>query len=225
MELIIRGHRWTSKKLIFSILWGIGFMMVGLVINYFAGRYASAHVSNPVNDLILDNIPTIDVEGIFIYGIIVFFIFVIGLLTLRPRRMPFVLKSFSLFLVIRSFFIILTRVAPSMQQAPMNGNSFIFNTFTFTGDLFFSGHTGLPFLMALVFWDEKALRWLFLATAVFFGTIVLLGHYHYSIDVFAAFFITYGVYKISERFFSKDYHLFNSVHKGSKNNVEDAPND
>lgn len=213
MKLVIRGHRWTGKKLVFSILWGICFLIIGLVANFYAGNYASAHVSNPVNDLILDHIPTVDVDGIFIYGILIFFIYVVALLSVRPRRIPFALKSFSLFLVIRSFFIILTHLAPSLHQAPLETSNVIFNAFSFTGDLFFSGHTGLPFLMALVFWDEKVLRWIFMSTAIFFGAIVLLGHYHYSIDVFAAFFITFGVYKISERFFVKDFHLFNSVHK------------
>ena len=209
MKLVIKGHQWTTKKLTISILWGVAFLIVGLVVNFLAGSYATSHVSNPVNDLILDHIPTLDVDGIFIYGIIIFFLFVAGLLSVRPRRIPFVLKSFSLFIVIRSFFIILTHVAPSIHQAPLDTSSFIVNTFTFT-DLFFSGHTGLPFLMALVFWDEKFLRGLFMATAVLFGIVVLLGHYHYSIDVFAAFFITFGVYKISERFFVKDFHLFHS---------------
>jgi hypothetical protein len=209
MKLVIRGHHWTGKKLFISILWGIGLFALSLVVNYMAGIYATNHMSNPVSDLILDHIPTYDVDGIFIYGIMVFFLFVVGLLFLRPRRIPFVLKSFSLFILVRSFFVILTHLAPSVHQAPMDSTSFIINVFTFTGDLFFSGHTGLPFLMALVFWDEKILRWIFLLTALFFGTIVLLGHFHYSIDVFAAFFITFGVYKISERLFTKDFHLFN----------------
>jgi len=30
-----------------------------------------------------------------------------------------------------------------------------------------------------------------------FGSVVLLGHYHYSIDVLAALFITHGVFQTS----------------------------
>jgi PAP2 superfamily C-terminal len=211
MKLDVRGHQWTNKKLVVSILWGILFLAISLMANYWAGIFATNHESNPVSDLILDHIPTFDVDGIFIYGIILFFIFVIGLLCLCPRRMPFVLKSFSLFIVVRSFFVILTHLGPAPHETPMDTASFILNTFTFTGDLFFSGHTGLPFLMALVFWDDKVLRWVFLATTVFFAVIVLLGHLHYSIDVFAAFFITYGVTKISERLFKNDFNLFHSA--------------
>jgi hypothetical protein len=44
----------------------------------------------------------------------------------------------------------------------------------------------------------------------FFGSVVLLGHYHYSIDVLAALFITHGVFQISCWLFGRDYALFRS---------------
>jgi hypothetical protein len=116
----------------------------------------------------------------------------------------------SIFIAIRSFFIILTHIAPSLHQIPMDIQNRVMNVFTFTGDLFFSGHTGMPFLMALIFWKEKMLRSVFIMTSFFFGFIVLLGHLHYSIDVFSAFFITYGIFQISKWIFEKDFHLLNS---------------
>ena len=80
--------------------------------------------------------------------------------------------------------------------------------FAFGGDLFFSGHTGLPFLMALIFWDNKYLRWIFILTSVMFATVVLLAHLHYSIDVLSAFFITYTIFHIALFLFKKDRRLF-----------------
>jgi hypothetical protein len=204
-------HHWSRKTILASSLWGGLLLALSLYINFLAGTYATIHASNAVSDLILDHIPTFDVDGIFIYGIILFFIFVGILVLLRPRRAPFVMKSFSAFILIRSFFVILTHLGPSLQQSPMDVNSYIVNTITFNGDLFFSGHTGLPFLMALVFWNNKKLRTTFLALSVFFGVVVLMGHLHYSIDVFSAFFITYGIFHISTRLFAKDYHLMNST--------------
>jgi len=66
----------------------------------------------------------------------------------------------------------------------------------------------LPFLLALIFWDEKYLRYFFIVSSIFFGAIVLLGHYHYSIDVAAAFFITYTIYHIAKKLFPRDFELF-----------------
>lgn len=203
----IPSPHWSARTILYSALWGIVLLSLSLVINYLAGTYATNHASNPVNDLILDNIPTYDVVSIFFYGFVLLFVFIAVLVTLYPNRLPFVLKSLSLFVLVRSFFIILTHVGPSLHQTPLGTHSLIVNKLTFTGDLFFSGHTGIPFLMAMVFWDLKTLRWLFLGTSVFFGTVVLLGHLHYSIDVFSAFFITFGIFHISMRFFEKDYHL------------------
>jgi membrane-associated phospholipid phosphatase len=75
-------------------------------------------------------------------------------------------------------------------------------------DLFFSAHTGLPFLMAIIFWRNKLLKYFFLACTLIGGTAVILGHLHYSIDVFSALFIAFGIFHISKFFFPKDYRLF-----------------
>jgi len=76
----------------------------------------------------------------------------------------------------------------------------------FTGDdLFFSGHVGLTYLMALLLWDTPRLRYIYLAISIMFAAVVLLGHLHYSIDVFAAYFITYSIYILSTRLFKRDY--------------------
>ena len=44
---------------------------------------------------------------------------------------------------------------------------------------------------------------------MFFGAVVLVGHLHYSIDVFAAFFITYGIHDLAKFLFSQELHVFN----------------
>lgn len=193
-----------------SITWGVVLFLASLVINYFAGTYATEQAGSAVRDIILDHLPIVDVDGVFTYGIIVFFVFV-GFLTIkRPKRAPFILKSLSLFIVIRSFFIILTHIGPAQFAIPISPDNIV-SYFTFTGDLFFSAHTGIPFLLALIFWKDRLLRAIFICTSIFFAVVVLLGHLHYSIDVFSAYFITYGIFQMAVRLFKKEFHLSNTV--------------
>jgi len=195
------------KFLIFvSILFVIG----SLILSYFASIYATRRASNPVDDFFLDILPAVDVTVIFIYGFILFCAFILLLTVRNPRKLPLILKSIALFVAIRSIFVVLTHTAPSPEIAVnYSGFDFILRRMILSGDLFFSGHTGFPFLMALLYWNHRRLRLFFIASAIFFGFIVLLGHLHYSIDVFSAFFITYGIYRLSRNFFKRELALFN----------------
>ncbi len=55
--------------------------------------------------------------------------------------------------------------------------------------------------MALVIWRDRWLHGVFFASSFAFGAVVLLAHLHYTIDVTAAFFIAYGIFRIVERRF------------------------
>lgn len=193
------------------------YLFSAFVINYFAGSYATNNASNSVTDILLNILPVYNVTVIFVYGFVIFCIFISTLIVRDLPRLPFILKSIALFIIVRSVFVILTHVAPSpyvlVDFADFN---FILRRIIFSGDLFFSGHTGLPFLMALLYWEKKYLRYLFIAISIIFGFTVLLGHLHYSIDVLAAFFITYGIYRLAQIFFKKDFTLFNLAGEANK---------
>jgi membrane-associated phospholipid phosphatase len=62
--------------------------------------------------------------------------------------------------------------------------------------------------LALIFWENKILRIVFLSFSIMFAIIVLLGHLHYSIDVLSAFFITFSIFHICKFLFKKDWQLF-----------------
>ena len=177
-----------------SLLVFVGSVAASLLAGHFANRYAS----NPVDDLILSNTPAFNVDFLFVYGTALFVIFVASLAFAHPRRIPFTFFSLAIFFFIRAGFITLTHIAPFPEQAAVEFGSTIRHYF-FGSDLFFSGHTGSPFLMALIFWHEYRLRIIFLAWSVFFAAVVLLGHLHYSIDVASAYFITYTIFVICER--------------------------
>ncbi len=200
------GAYLRNRKFLVSL--GVAFLLLiaSIVITYFAIIYATDKSSGPVTDIILSNIPVFDVDGIFLYGPVIFWIIMLGYTFSDPKRVPFTFKTIALFLVIRSIFISLTHIGPFIPNVFVNspGISGILSVFSSGNDLFFSGHTGLPLLLALIFWDNKNVRVFCLVSSLFFGAIVLMAHLHYSIDVFGAFFITYSIFCIAEKFFKAD---------------------
>lgn len=197
-------------RLLYDIGISAVLLALSIVSNFYAGTFATQSISNPVTDIILDNIPVVNVDFIFVQGPLFMWLFVGVLIIVRPERIPFVFRSLALFILVRSGFIILTHIGPFPIRSKFDLNG-LMQSFTFGGDLFFSGHTGSPFLLALMFWKDRKLRLTFLATTAVFGVAVLLGHLHYSIDVFAAFFITYGIHDLARFLFQRQWEFFDGA--------------
>lgn len=214
MKKFIHTHKrnWTNKNFVVSVLAGCLLLLEGLVLNYIAGTYAAQHAGNAVNDILLDNLPVFNVGIIFVESISFLIFFTVTVLVYKPNYIPFVVKSIGVFYIIRSIFVTLTHLGQYPSHAQVITDGFV-RFLTFGGDLFFSGHAGLPFLMALIFWENEYLRATFLAISFLLAVCVLLGHLHYSIDVFAAYFITYTIFHIAQRLFPHDYSL--ALHGGN----------
>lgn len=204
MKSIITKHKkyFTNKKFLTSVIISFIFLIIALIINFYAGTYATERASNSVTDIILSNTRAYDLDGFFVYGTIIFLSFIAFVLFLKPNKIPFTIKSIALFVITRSIFISLTHLGPFPSQIVINSN--FLSKFSFGADLFFSGHTGLPFLLALIFWSEKWIRNIFISFSLMFAVVVLLAHLHYSIDVLSAFFITYTIFHIALYIFKKD---------------------
>lgn len=210
MNSLIQKHKfhWKNKKFSISSFFALFLLIISFIINYYAGQYATNSASNSVTDIILSNTRVYDLDWIFVYGSILFWAFVGLLCITEPKRIPFTVKSIALFVFIRSIFISLTHIGPFPTMVIIDSN--LLKNFTFGADLFFSGHTGFPFLMALIFWENTYLRVLFILSAIMFGIVVLLAHLHYSIDVLSAFFITYTIYHMCVALWKKDKVFFDS---------------
>ncbi len=180
------------------------FLFCSLIFNFYIGMYVQHHASSSVTDIILSNIPVFDLDEFFVYGSIALVAFITVVCFWKPQRAPYTVKSIALFVVIRAIFTSLTHIGPFPNHVIFDPASFI-NDFSFGSDLFFSGHTGLPFLIALIFWKEKPVRYFFIGLSASFAVIVLLAHLHYSIDVLAAFFITYSIYHITLKVFKNEF--------------------
>ncbi|MDE2037891.1 MAG: hypothetical protein KGI69_01535 [Patescibacteria group bacterium] len=204
-----------DRRYLWSLAASAAMLAASVVVMYFAALYAFDRASSPVSDIVLSNIPVFDVDWAFVWGPIVFWAAIAVFLLWKPERIPFALKSIALFVVVRSAFITLTHIGPypdhvvidsvgtGWLQTAFHGDLY-FAFFGSGSDLFFSGHTGLPFLMALVFWADRRTRAFCLVAAAFFAAVVLMGHLHYSIDVASAFFITYAIFAIAKKAFKRD---------------------
>lgn len=183
-----------------------------LLIQHFAYNYIDYHVNgSSVGDLFLDNLPTVNLSFFIVQGALLLTLIIIALFIINPQYVSFSLKTLALFLIIRSFFISLTHLGANLNQLTLDPNSIGFSIYDFLynakNDFFFSGHVGASFLFALIFWKEKLWSVLFFIMSFIFAVSMILAHMHYSIDVFAAPFITYGIFTISKNLFKKDFKL------------------
>ncbi len=208
--VILRRYResWLDRHFRFSAPVSIIAFIGALFVNFWAIHQATNNASNSVTDIILSNIPVFEVDGFFVYGTFFVVSVSIAMLLMHPHRIPFALHAVTLFILIRSAFTLMTHLGPPEVAYLSDFGATITRSF-FGADQFFSAHTGMPFLGALAFWNiDKKLKWLYLLSSVFFAIIVLLGHIHYTIDVFSAFFITYGIYHIALWLFPRERALF-----------------
>ncbi|MEN9880830.1 MAG: hypothetical protein RLZZ308_13 [Candidatus Parcubacteria bacterium] len=113
------------------------------------------------------------------------------------HKIPFYVTCLAVLTFTRSSFVALTNLGLP------EGQPVISSAYTFGGDLFFSGHVAIPFMTALVFWDIKPMRYISLLATIIFGVAAVVGRFHYTIDVLAAPFITYGIFIIVKKLFPR----------------------
>ncbi len=208
MKSAIDRHKflWSQKTFLVSVITAMLLFGISLYVNYTAVKYADKKSGNATTDILLDNLPVVNTDIVFSEGTLIFVVFVVLVLLAEPKSIPFVLKSLAFFIIVRAVFVSMTHLGPFPDRIITDLDKFRY--FTSGADLFFSGHTGMPFLLALIFWRNKLLRWGFFFSSVVAAGAVILGHLHYTIDVFSAYFITYGIWHMAQKFFKTDYQLF-----------------
>jgi len=208
------GPEWLRSFINALILLSAAF-----VSEHFANIYAFEYLERPtstyVGDLLLDNLPVVNLNFIIIEGVLL--AIVIGamfVIVFHPRYILFSLKALAIFIAVRALFTSLTHVGiyPGSIDPGVGLFDGIYLYFNFQTGFFFSGHTGMPFLMALIFWKKPLIRNAFLLLSLMFAIAVLFGHIHYSIDVLAAPFMAYGIFKIAQYLFKRDYELITTGH-------------
>ena len=201
---------WTNKAFSYSVVLYTLFFATSVILTSYVRSYIEVYSGYIVPDTILDNIPTMDVGFIFFQGAFIFALMVIAILIYTPRSIPFTLATSSLFFIVRAFFMGMTHLsAPfvahySYYEYEHHTREILF-TLSSGNDMFFSGHAGFPCLLSFIFWKHKALRYFFILCSIIASSAVLLGHLHYSIDVFSSYFIAFGVFSAAKALFKKEY--------------------
>lgn len=199
---------------IYSFVIALCLLGASYILEHFANSYELEYSLRPtsqhVGDILLDNLPVINLNLLVVEGALLSLVFVtLFIIFWRPRYLLFTLKAVALFIAVRAFFISLTHVG--IYPGTIDPNiGFFTNVYSYLNlqmGFFFSGHTGMPFLIALIFWKEFPIRAVLLTLSFIFAVAVLFAHVHYSIDVFAAPFMAYGIFKMAQHFFARDYKL------------------
>ncbi len=198
MEIKKKINEWyyELKQHKYKIILSLLLLGIATFISQRSANYAdkvAAPYATP--DLFLSLIPVMNLNFLFIYG----YILVLAILCIYPlffsvKKFHEMIYHFSLIVIVRALFITLTHLKAPDGAIP----SFFpwpFNNLSFQNDLFFSGHVATTLIGFFIFKGEK-IRYFFLISSIIFAFTVLAMRQHYSIDVFAAFFITYGTYKI-----------------------------
>lgn len=117
----------------------------------------------------------------------------------RPRLLVTGLQAYTLLVLCRIVMMWLVPLDPPAQMILLRDpfvELFVGSEEVLTRDLFFSGHTSLPFLLFLVA-RERGFRIAFLLLTLATGSCVILQHVHYTIDVLVAPFVAYGCFRLA----------------------------
>lgn len=154
-----------------------------------------------LNDFIINAFPAYDVSVptfLIIWSMFMLFLY---RAIYNPQLFLLFLWGFIFLSLSRFITIYLVPLNPPAQiialRDPITNIFYGKNHSFITKDLFYSGHTSTQFLMFLCF-QKKADKTLALLSTIIIGTLVLVQHVHYSIDVIAAPILTYLVYLLSK---------------------------
>lgn len=165
-----------------------------------------------IDDIVLNNVgPYENHLPIFIltYGLIL-----IGLWNSLGTKEGWLTTNFSIvfFLIFRTITLSLLPLDPPDHIIPLK-DYFLTNTFycskILVRDLFFSGHTTAVFLLYFLV-DHPILKKVLLIGAIVLGTLLILQHVHYTIDVLVAPFFAYLAYRCGDYVKKKSIALFNT---------------
>lgn len=202
VESLVNVLKTLFKSIIFWT--SLVILIFGISLNQLSAMYLQNKYGNSLpilHDLILDSLPMISIAWVYdlsiILAMVTFFVFV---LHKDYKKIPYFLFIFGLMNIIRGIFIILTPFG-----CPNGYELGLFSLTAFKAGLYPSGHTGTAFLAFLLSYGKyKKIIFGFVLLIV---VTLLLGHGHYSIDIFSAILFAYALYSYSEKYCLRSFTL------------------
>jgi len=184
---------------------GAGTLLAGMLLNFASQTYLHNYMQEGktlpmLSDLILDNIPFVDVSLFYDLLSLSAFILMGAYIVYKNeyRSLPFYLLVCGIFYITRGVFIVLT---PFGNPPLFNGSEGPFNGFSkFELGVYPSGHVGSAFLFLLLIKD-KLFKWLLSICLVLIIITLLLARGHYSIDIFSGLFFAYAIKAFGDKHF------------------------
>ena len=186
----------------------IGLLSVisGIGMNYASQAYLHNYIKEGkvlpmLSDLILDNLPVVDVS--LIYDIVAFLPIILAFIYIFHKkdfnRIPFFLLMIGIFYIVRGIFIVLT---PFGNPPMFNGSDPLFHGFAnYELGVYPSGHAGNVFLLLLLVKD-RGYRWIIGICLIIVILALFLAHGHYSIDILSGIFFAYAIRSFGEKHFA-----------------------
>jgi hypothetical protein len=121
---------------------------------------------------------------------------------LTPHRFLMGVQTYGIILFLRSITIYLTPLSAPPKMITLYDpftSLFLGNQQVIVNDLFFSGHVSTAFLMYLIA-DKPFSKKVYALYTLLIATMLFLQQVHYTVDLVAAPFFTYGAYRLMGRF-------------------------
>jgi len=197
------GSAWTSSG--FTIRFVIAAVLLTVILTSYPVFFAfiQHRQGTLLHDPVLANIPSVDVSG----AIFTFILITTALGLFRTLQIPHLflifLWGYVLLNLSRIVTITLFPLEPPVGLLSLSDPiAFPFyghpESGLITKDLFYSGHTGTLFLIYLVLVKKWEKRFALLSTVVV-GILLMVQHVHYTIDVIAAPFFVYFIFRLAKK--------------------------
>jgi len=188
-----------TRFLYIALLTFIAGASLNIASQTYLHNYTSEGNTLPMlNDLILDNLPSLDVALYYdIFALLPIIIVIIYIVHKKAYdRVPFIIMMSGLFYIVRGIFIVLT---PFGNPPAFNGSDPLFNGFSkYDLGVYPSGHAGNVFLLFLLVKD-RLYKWMIMVCLILVITTLFLAHGHYSIDILSGLFFAYAIKSFGEK--------------------------